>query len=91
MGNIAKTGDKVAVHYTGKLQDGSVFDSSEGSEPLSFTIGDGQLLKHFDEGVNGMEEGTEKEIIVPAGEGYNSGELAGKELIFTVKLVKIGG
>jgi len=90
VGKIAKSGDMVTVHYTGKLENGEVFDSSEGKSPLEFMIGVGQFLKGFEAGIIGMEEGTEKEIIIPEGEGYSEGELAGKKLIFTVKLAKIG-
>lgn len=86
----AKKGDMVTVHYTGKTEDGKVFDSSEGKEPLQFMIGAGQMLAGFEKGIIGMEEGKEKEITIPAGEGYNKGELAGKKLIFLVRLVKIG-
>jgi len=88
--NIAKSGDMVSVDYTGSLEDGKEFDTSEGKEPLQFMIGAGQMLKGFEQGIIKMEEGSEKEIVIPAGEGYDSGELAGKKLIFKVKLIKIG-
>jgi FKBP-type peptidyl-prolyl cis-trans isomerase len=87
---IAKKGDMVSVAYAGKLKDGKVFDSSEGKDPLQFMIGAGQMLIGFENGILGMEEGSEKEIVIPAGQGYDKGELAGKELIFKVKLLKIG-
>jgi peptidylprolyl isomerase len=87
---IAKSGDMVSVDYTGKLEDRKEFDTSIGKEPLQFMIGAGQMLKGFEQGIIGMEEGTEKEIVIPAGEGYDKGELAGKKLIFKVKLIKIG-
>jgi peptidylprolyl isomerase len=86
----AKKGDMVSVDYSGKTEDGKLFDSSEGKEPLQFMIGAGQMLDGFENGIIGMEENSEKEIIIPAGEGYAKGELAGKKLIFKVKLVKIG-
>jgi FKBP-type peptidyl-prolyl cis-trans isomerase len=86
----AKSGDMVSVDYTGTLEGGKEFDSSAGKEPLQFMIGAGQMLKGFEQGIIGMEEGSEKEIIIPAGEGYDKGELAGQKLIFKVKLVKIG-
>jgi peptidylprolyl isomerase len=87
---IAKSGDMVSVDYTGTLEDGKVFDTSEGKEPLQFMIGVGQYLKGFEEGIIGMEEGSEKEVIIPEGEGYDRGKLAGKKLIFKIKLISIG-
>jgi peptidylprolyl isomerase len=90
MGSVAKKSDMVTVDYTGKLEDGSVFDSSIGKKPLQFMIGIGKFLKLFEEGIIGMSEGSEKEITIPAGQGYDKGKLAGKKLIFKVKLIKIG-
>lgn len=66
----AKKGDLVKVHYTGRLTDGSQFDSSEGREPLEFTVGAGQMIKGFDTGVEGMAIGEKKSITVPPEEGY---------------------
>jgi peptidylprolyl isomerase len=86
----AKSGDMVSVDYTGTLDGGKQFDTSIGKEPLQFMIGAGQMLKGFEQGIIGMDEGAEKEIVIPSGEGYGKGELAGKKLIFKVKLVKIG-
>ena len=57
----AKSGDMVTVDYKGTLEDGKLFDSSEGKKPLQFMIGAGQYLKGFEEGIIEMEEGTEKE------------------------------
>ncbi|MFH1065152.1 MAG: peptidylprolyl isomerase [Nanoarchaeota archaeon] len=65
-----KKGDKVKVEYTGKLEDGTVFDSSEGKQPLEFTAGEGQLIKGFDNAVIGMNKGDEKEVKIPAAEAY---------------------
>jgi len=90
MSKIAKSGDMVTVHYTGRLEDKTVFDSSVGKDPLQFMIGAGQFLKGFEAGIIGMAEGSKKKIIIPAGEGYTKGDLAGKKLIFDVQLVKIG-
>jgi peptidylprolyl isomerase/FKBP-type peptidyl-prolyl cis-trans isomerase SlpA len=53
----AKEGDEVQVHYTGKLEDGTVFDTSEDGEPLSFTIGENRVIPGFEEAVTGMEPG----------------------------------
>lgn len=63
-------GDKVKVHYTGKLNDGQVFDSSEGREPLEFTIGNGMLIQGFETGVVGMEVGDTKTVKITPEEGY---------------------
>ena len=64
----AKTGDTVKVHYTGKLDDDTVFDTSEGREPLQFTIGEGRLIPDFEQAVVGMEPGETKTIQIPAGQ-----------------------
>lgn len=68
--STAKTGDTVKVHYTGKLTNGEQFDSSEGREPLEFTVGAGQMIKGFDVAVPGMNVGDKKTINIPASEGY---------------------
>ncbi|MSR85854.1 peptidylprolyl isomerase [Candidatus Woesearchaeota archaeon] len=65
-----KEGEKVKIHYTGSLDDGTVFDSSQGRDPLEFTIGSGQVIKGFDKGVLGMKVGEEKDIHIPAAEAY---------------------
>ena len=66
----AKNGDTVKVHYTGSLDDGTIFDSSEGKDPLQFTIGEGQLLQAFEQGVIGLAEGDSNKIQLTAQEGY---------------------
>lgn len=66
----ARNGDTVRVHYTGKLDDGTVFDSSQGREPLEFTVGSGQVISGFDNAVTGMEAGTSKTITIPAAQAY---------------------
>lgn len=65
-----KDGHQVKVHYTGKLNDGTVFDSSEGREPLAFTIGKGMMIPGFEKGVVGMELNEEKTITIPPEEAY---------------------
>ncbi|MEX0994622.1 MAG: peptidylprolyl isomerase [Balneolaceae bacterium] len=65
-----KDGDTVKVHYTGKLQDGSVFDSSEGKEPLEFTLGEGQLIPGFEKAVQGLDQGDSTEVTIPQDEAY---------------------
>jgi peptidylprolyl isomerase len=66
----AKSGDTIKVHYTGKLKDGAVFDSSRDREPLEFTLGGGQLIPGFENGVIGMAVGDTKTITIPPEEAY---------------------
>ena len=66
----AKNGDTASVHYTGRLEDGQVFDSSEGGEALEFTVGAGQVIPGFDEGVRGMQVGDKKTIEIEAQDAY---------------------
>ncbi len=66
----AKNGDSVKVHYTGKLNDGTVFDSSEGREPLEFTLGEGQVIPGFESAVVGMNTGETKTTEIPSDEAY---------------------
>jgi peptidylprolyl isomerase len=66
----AKTGDTVRVHYTGKLDDGTVFDSSVGGEPIEFILGTHHVIPGFEEGVTGMEVGESKTVLIPSDEAY---------------------
>jgi len=66
----AKTGDTVKIHYTGTLEDGSVFDSSEGRDPIEFTLGSGQVIAGFDSLVLGLEEGETKKDVIPMADAY---------------------
>ena len=66
----AQNGDKVKVHYHGKLRSGETFDSSNGREPLEFTLGSGQVIKGFDDGVRGMQVGDKKTVEIPVGDAY---------------------
>lgn len=65
-----KNGDKVKVHYHGKLRNGDTFDSSEGREPLEFTVGGGQVIKGFDNGVMGMQVGDKKTVEIAVQDAY---------------------
>jgi FKBP-type peptidyl-prolyl cis-trans isomerase 2 len=65
-----KNGDKVRVHYTGKLTSGDQFDSSAGREPLEFTVGAGQMIKGFDAALPGMKVGDKKTINIAAADAY---------------------
>ena len=66
----AKNGDTVKIHYTGKLQDGTVFDSSCNREPLQFDIGSGQVIPGFEEAVTGMKVGEKKTAQIPCKKAY---------------------
>ncbi len=66
-----KTGDKVKVEYTGKLDDGNIFDSSEKhGKPLEFEVGKGMVIAGFEEAVIGMNVGEEKEVKIPSEKAY---------------------
>jgi peptidylprolyl isomerase len=67
---IAKSGDTVHVHYTGSLSDGTVFDSSRERDPLSFTVGAGQVIPGFNNAVEGMNVGDSATVNIPAAEAY---------------------
>jgi len=66
----AQKGDTVHVHYTGRLADGHVFDTSEDGDPLEFEVGAGEVIKGFDEGVEGMSVGDKKRIEIESAEAY---------------------
>jgi peptidylprolyl isomerase len=66
----AKKGDKVKVHYHGRLKSGETFDKSEGRDPLEFEVGGGMVIKGFDEGVSGMAVGEKKTITIPFDQAY---------------------
>ncbi len=67
-----KNGDTIKIHYKGRLDDGTVFDSSEGRDPLQFEVGSGQVIPGFDAGVTGMNIGDKKTIHIPAAEAYGN-------------------
>ena len=68
--SVVKNGDNVKVHYTGKLVNGEKFDSSEGREPLEFTVGAGMMIKGFDAAMPGMKLGEKKIINIAPKDGY---------------------
>jgi peptidylprolyl isomerase len=68
----AKEGNVVKVHYSGRLTDGTLFDSSEGREPLEFTVGAGQMIRGFDAGVLGMTIGEKKTLQIAAEDAYGA-------------------
>lgn len=71
-GRQAKTGDIVTVEYTGKLTDGKQFDSSKGKQPFSFVLGQGMVIKGWDQGVVGMKVGGKRHLTIPADLGYGA-------------------
>lgn len=66
----AKDGDTIKVHYTGKLDDGSVFDSSADRDPLEFKLGDNRIIRGFENAVIGMEPGGKSTVKIPADEAF---------------------
>ncbi|MCL4458048.1 MAG: peptidylprolyl isomerase [Nitrospirae bacterium] len=85
--STVKDGDTIVIHYTGKLEDGTVFDSSEGGNPLEFKVGDGELIPGLEQGVIGMAGGETKVITIPAELGYGPRE---EERVFEFSKDKIG-
>lgn len=82
----AEKGNTVRVHYTGKLGDGKVFDSSVDGDPLEFTVGSGHVIKGFDKAVTGMAVGESKTVNIPADEAYG---LCKEDMVMTVKRSQI--
>jgi peptidylprolyl isomerase len=80
-------GDMVKVHYTGLLEDGKTFDSSEGREPLEFQIGSGRIIRGFNDAILGMEIGEEKEVTIPPELAYGYPD---EKLIKTLPRTMIG-
>ena len=92
-GELAQPGDMVTVNYTGKFQSGTVFDSSVGRAPFQFTLGTGQVIPGWDQGLQGMKVGGKRLLIIPPALAYGA---QGKgpippnaTLIFEVYLVKV--
>lgn len=82
----AKVGDSVKAHYTGKLDDGTVFDSSRDRGPLEFSIGQNQVIKGFEEAVVGMAEGDSKTVTVASEEAYGAHR---EDLVITLQRSQI--
>jgi FKBP-type peptidyl-prolyl cis-trans isomerase len=92
-GATAEAGDVVTVNYTGKLQDGTVFDTSIGKQPIQFTLGVGMVIPGWDEGLQGMKVGGKRLLIIPPSLGYgaeaNGPIPANSTLIFEVDLLGV--
>jgi peptidylprolyl isomerase len=95
-GPAAQAGQKVSVHYTGYLTNGKKFDSSlDRGQPFPLTLGAGQVIKGWDEGLVGMKAGGKRRLIIPPALGYGASGSppvipANADLIFDVEMVKIG-
>jgi len=91
----SKKGDRLQIHYTGSLEDGTVFDSSiPRGDPFSFTLGSGQVIKGWDQGLIGMCEGEKRKLVIPSDLGYGDRGSppkipGGATLIFEAELIKI--
>lgn len=94
-GEEAQKKKMVTVNYRGTLEDGTLFDQSYGREPFTFKLGAGQVIKGWDEGVQGMKVGGKRRLIVPAKLGYGKEGTPGgpippnATLIFEVELLKV--
>jgi len=94
-GAEAKTGDRVQVHYTGWLENGTKFDSSvDRGRPFEFPLGAGRVIRGWDEGVAGMKVGGKRKLVIPAALGYGDRGAGGvippgATLIFEVELLKV--
>jgi FKBP-type peptidyl-prolyl cis-trans isomerase 2 len=86
MSEPAKDGDRVRVHYTGRLEDGNEFDSSREGEPLEFTVGGGEVIPGFDEAVRGMQVGDTKTVEIEPGDAYGERR---EQLVQTVEREKM--
>ena len=82
----AKKGDSVKIHYTGTLEDGTVFDSSAGRDPLDFTLGGGQVIVGFEEAVLGMAIGDKKKVTIPFHKAYGE---KNEELVIEVPRTQV--
>ena len=92
-GAAAQTGDTVTVNYTGKLENGSVFDTSVGKTPFQFTLGAGQVIPGWDKGLVGMQVGGKRILIIPPSMAYGAQGVGpippNATLTFEVELLKI--
>lgn len=93
-GEIAEPGDIITVHYTGRLSNGQVFESSvENGSPINFMLGVGQVIRGWDEGVSGMREGGKRVLTIPPSYGYGDAQAGpippNSTIIFEVELINV--
>lgn len=85
--STAKSGDTVQVHYTGRLEDGTVFDSSKGKEPLEFVLGTGHVIPGFEQAVEGLSVGEEVSTKIAPEDAYG---LRSEELVLMIPRQNFG-
>lgn len=92
-GAVAKPGDRIVVNYTGRLQDGTVFDSSVGRAPYTFVLGAGEVIAGWDQGLVGVQAGSKRTLVIPPQLGYGAsdyGPIPGNStLIFEVEVLRV--
>jgi FKBP-type peptidyl-prolyl cis-trans isomerase len=92
-GATVVAGSSVTVEYTGALTDGRVFDSSVGRDPFVFTVGNGDVIAGWDQGLLGMQEGGERILVIPPALGYGAIDLGvippNSTLVFSVRVLKV--
>ncbi len=92
-GRAAQPGDTIVVNYTGKFQDGTVFDSSVGREPFAFVLGAGSVIPGWDQGLVGAQAGTKRLLVVPPAMAYGSQDYgpipANSTLIFEIDVISV--
>ncbi|OHA90477.1 MAG: peptidylprolyl isomerase [Candidatus Zambryskibacteria bacterium RIFCSPHIGHO2_12_FULL_48_10] len=93
-GELAEPGDKLTVHYVGTLPNGQVFDSSRDSNsPYTFTLGAGQVIRGWDEGIQGMRAGGKRTLVIASDYAYGNQAVgpipANSTLVFEVELLKV--
>lgn len=92
-GAVAKPGDRIVVNYTGRLQDGTVFDSSMGKAPYAFMLGAGEVIAGWDQGLVGVQAGSKRTLVIPPQLGYGAsdyGPIPGNStLIFEVEVLRV--
>ncbi len=93
-GTRADSGKALSVHYTGYLPDGTMFETSTTAAPIGFTLGIGQVVQGWDQGIPGMKVGGKRQLVIPSALGYGdagSGKIpGGAVMIFTVELMSVG-